>query len=211
MIRSVKPIYGPDGDFYSGFDMFTIRMQDPAFYSVGIVWVMNKDEEVWLKELLKKYYGIEGFSHVVGVESETTGIEATMPVIRRCKLSEYLDDPKMLCIFREPKGLLAEDIKAKLDHTRSLIGNPYDLGTFPGFIVEAYTGFQNLFPPWRKVPMIGHLPGARHCSGLQTDGLQHTRYKIFEPMRSYHHSRVHVHRLFNSLMYKPLRFDKKRA
>lgn len=207
MITNVTPIYGQD--YAPGFDLFTLPLLDKeSFLAEGIIWFQDKTEVANFSDELKKYS--KGISHVVGVLDNKTGIEAAEKGIQKCDLSKYLDDPDILCVFREPWQLNSVATGLKNRHMLTLEGNPYDAGTYLGFMFNAFTKFQNLIPRWRKLPMIGHLPGARVCSSLQADGWQHTSYKVFPPMSDYHFTRIHVHMLFNSPMYKPFRFDKER-
>lgn len=207
MKTNVVPIYGKD--YAPAFSMFTVPAKDLGIISEGIIWIENQTEKISFEGLLKEYER-EGLSHVTGVKDRYTIIEADQKGIHESPIAKYLDDPDYICIFREPWFLTEYDALVKIERQQSLIGNPYDFATYPGFVINAFTKLQEIIPYWKRFPMVGHIPGARVCSSLECDGFQQTKYKRFWPMSDYHCSRVHVHMQFNSPMYKPLRFDKTR-
>lgn len=205
-IRHIKPVWMQD--YAPGFSMFTFQTE--GFLSPGIAWFMNQDAPLLFSDMLKKGFK-KGLSHVVSIETETHGMEASIGGIQRFPLAKYFDDPSYIVICREPDNLQEEDINQKLNYQRTLIGNDYDYGVFPWFAFMSLTGIQSFIKSLKRQVPIGHKNGARVCSTFEADGFFHTvKYNSIELFKEWNVLGIHVNRLFLDFKYKPFKIGRTR-
>lgn len=208
-MRLIRPIYMQD--YAPGYTLFT-RPVAEGFLSDGIIWFEQLDEVVEYEGKLKGIFPKgKGFSHVISVIDEKTGMEADEKGIHISNLDDYFKGGKYFVVCREPEGLNAKAVMEKLVYQRSLLGNPYDFTVYPSFMFNAITRLSSLFSFIRKLPPLGHTPGARICSSFEADGFYHTdKYRDIQLFKEWNVLRIHPHRLWKHFPYKPLRFDKER-
>jgi hypothetical protein len=203
-VTSVKPIYGQD--YAPGYDLYTYNYGSGL--SEGIVWFQSIDEVIAYSNLLK----VRGFSHVLSVVDEESGIEASEGGVARCQLSKYFNDPNELVVCREPLGLTDIATMEKNKFLMSKIGAEYDYtGLVLGFTAATIAQIQNIFPFWRKLPLPFHTNGAYVCSSLQADAWKHTQLywhlKLFE---DWNITRITPNKLWNNFPYKGFKVNVKR-
>lgn len=170
---------------------FGFTFDNNSFISKGIIWFTKKPDH-----LVK-------VSHVFIVEHDGYGIEATLNKkvdgVHRFEIQQYFNNPHTHVFFKKPRGLKPEYTDLILAEANRRIGNKYDSPLFAGFVLRwILKPLEN--STWlRRKPSIFNSSNKDICSELASICLNEVQfYRRFEPLKSYHSSKIDPVRLCNA-------------